>query len=62
MNKFLKIVLFLCGISTFLYTTTTVMGFFDINFSTYASYMLWTVAIAIFFLILPGKTETVFLP
>ena len=58
MNNFIKIILYILGISFFIYATTAIMGFFSVGFSTYASYLFWVVALMIFFIVLPGKKTT----
>jgi hypothetical protein len=40
---------------------TTIFNFFGIGFATYGNYLLWVIALTIFFLILPKKAGTLFL-
>ena len=39
---------------------TTAFSFFGIGIEVYGNYLLWFIALAIFFSILPGKVESIF--
>ena len=42
------------------FVMTTAFSFFGIEFETYGNYLLWFIALAVFFSILPQKVNSVF--
>ncbi len=43
-----------------LYILTTVLSFFGIGFDVYGNYLMWFIALALFFAILPSQGGTLF--
>lgn len=55
--KFVWVLLF---IVTIILSTTTIAYFFNIDTVNYIGYLLWFVALAIFYMILSGEQKSVF--
>ena len=60
MNKALKIGLTIFGIYIFIQAFMAIADFIGLSFSDYANYLLWVVALLIFWLFLPKQTGSVF--
>ena len=60
MNKALKIVLTLVGIYIFILSITSIAKFIGMSTDDYVNYLLWIVALVIFWLILPKNIGSAF--
>ena len=60
MNKALKIILTLFGIYIFILSITSIANFVGMSTDDYVNYLLWIVALIIFWLILPKQTGSAF--
>lgn len=55
-----KIVYILIGIILLTLTTTLTFHFLGIEFAAYGNYLLWLIALAIFYAILPSGDNSIF--
>lgn len=60
MSSLTKILYAIAGAAALAYVTTTAFGFFDIGFETYGNYLMWMIALVIFYTILPGSRGNIF--
>ncbi len=60
MTNFTKIIATLLSTAALVFVLTTAFSFFGIGFETYGNYLLWFVALAIFYSVLPTETGTAF--
>ena len=60
MTNFTKIIATLLSTAALVFVLTTAFSFFGIGFETYGNYLLWFVALAIFYSVLPKETGSAF--
>lgn len=60
MNQALKVALSILGIYIFVLSVTSIAGFIGLSTEDYVNYLLWIVALLIFWLFLPKTTGSVF--
>ena len=60
MNKALKIILTLVGMYVFILSITSIANFVGMSTDDYINYLLWIVALIVFWLILPKQTGSAF--
>ena len=60
MNQAVKIALSIFGIYIFVLSVTPIAGFIGLSTEDYVNYLLWIVALLIFWLFLPKTTGSVF--
>ena len=57
---FKRLLYSIIGIAIFFMVVSSIFTFFGIGFDIYGNYMLWLVAIIIFYTILPQEGSTIF--
>lgn len=57
---FKRLLYSIIGIALFFMILTSIFSFFGIGFDVYGNYMLWIIAIIIFYTILPQQGSTLF--
>ena len=57
---FKRLLYSIIGIAIFFMIVSSIFTFFGIGFDVYGNYMLWLVAIIIFYTILPQEGSTIF--
>jgi hypothetical protein len=57
---FKRLLYSIIGIAIFFMVVSSIFTFFGIGFDVYGNYMLWLVAIIIFYTILPQEGSTIF--
>ena len=60
MNAFLKGLLIFIGSIICISFITKIFNLLDIQFSSYGPYLLWTILIAIFYVVLPKNSGEIF--
>ena len=57
---FKRLLYSIIGIALFFMILTSIFSFFGIGFDVYGNYMLWIIAITIFYTILPQQGSSIF--
>lgn len=57
---FKRLLYSIIGIAIFFMLLTSIFSFFGIGFDVYGNYMLWIIAITIFYTILPQQGSSIF--
>ena len=60
MNKFLNLVLLIIAVITLIYMIIPVFDFFGIGLEVYINYLIWFIALAILWRVLPKEVGTKF--
>ncbi len=59
-SPFTRIIVTLLSTAALIFVLTTAFSFFGIGFETYGNYLLWFVALALFYSVLPAETGVAF--
>jgi hypothetical protein len=60
MSKALQVIYILIGVSIFTTIVTVIFHFIGVEFKTYGNYLLWIIALALFYILLPSNEDSVF--
>jgi hypothetical protein len=60
MSKLTRVLIIMITIILLSVVTTTIFSFFGIGFDVYGNYLLWFIALAIIYSILPSESGTLF--
>ena len=60
MVNIMRNIYILIGIFLGIIVISTVLKFFNINISSYINYLLWVVALGIFYIVLPSGKDSIF--
>jgi hypothetical protein len=60
MISFTKIIYILLGIIILTMLISLVFNFLGIEFATYGNYLLWLIALVIFYIVLPSNDNSIF--
>jgi hypothetical protein len=58
MGTMIQIGLFIIAIIAFINITSLIMSFLGVGIESYANYLIWVVALMIFYIVLPKKKES----
>lgn len=60
MSSSMNILYILLGIILMTFTISIIFNFFGIEFESYGNYLLWFIALAVFYMILPSGEKNIF--
>lgn len=60
MNKGVNIIIAIFSVAFFIYMVNSIFKFLDISFASYGNYLLWMVALMLFYFLLPKKVGKMF--
>ena len=60
MNKAIQVILTILGVYIFIQAFISIAGFLGISFNEYINYLLWFVALVLFWLLLPKEVGSEF--